>query len=148
MAQHPADHLDANTLRQCVGRGERMTCHMIGYCFVDADLRRNLFQHTIAVGDVGHGQHEIRSSYLALVTGDDALGNAAQFDFERRVGLLPPLDDPQITVERTLDHLLRQTLDVGMGHARETRKYEHIPHLAVTVERELMVHQRLQLGFD
>lgn len=35
-----------------------------------------------------------------------------------------------------------------MGHTREAREYEHVPHLAVTVECELMVHQRLQLRFD
>ena len=35
-----------------------------------------------------------------------------------------------------------------MGHARETRKDEHVAHLAVALECELVVHQRLQLGFD
>lgn len=125
-----------------------MTSAMIGYRLVDADLCRNLFQHPVAIGDVGNGQHEVRVCDLALVAGDDALRDAAQLDFEWRVGLLPPLDDPQIAVERALNHLLRQPLDVGMGHAREAREYEYVPHLAVTVECELMVHQRLQLGFD
>lgn len=107
-----------------------------------------LFQHAIAVGDVGHGQHEVRTRNLALVAGYDALRNTAQFDFERRVGLLPILDDPQIAVERALNHLLRQPLDVGMGHSCEAREDEHVPHFAVALERELMIHQRLQLGFD
>ena len=35
-----------------------------------------------------------------------------------------------------------------MGHTRETGEDEHIAHLAVTVEREFVVHQRLQLRFD
>ena len=35
-----------------------------------------------------------------------------------------------------------------MSHSRKTGKDEHIAHLAVTVEREFVVHQRLQLGFD
>ena len=35
-----------------------------------------------------------------------------------------------------------------MSHPRKTGKDEHIAHLAVTVEREFVVHQRLQLGFD
>ena len=43
-----------------------------------------------------------------------------------RGGLLPILDDPQIAVERALDHLLRQSLDVGMGHARDYRKYDNV----------------------
>lgn len=121
---------------------------MIGYRLVDADLCRNLFQHPVAIGYVGHGQHEVRACDLALVAGDNAFGDAAQFDFERRVGLLPPLDDPQIAVERALNHLLRQPLDVGMGHTRETRKDEHVPHLAVALKHELMIHQCLQFGFD
>ena len=148
MSQHSTDHLDADALRQRVGRGERVAGHMIGYRLVDADLRSDLFQYSVAVGDVGHGQHEVRPRNFTLVTGDDALGNAAQFDFERRVGLLPPLDDPQIAVERTLNHLLRQPLDVGMGHPRKTREDEHVAHLAIALECEFMVHQRLQFGFD
>lgn len=35
-----------------------------------------------------------------------------------------------------------------MSHSRKTGKDEHIAHLAITVEREFVVHQRLQLGFD
>ena len=80
------------------------------------------FQHPVAIGYVGHGQHEVRTRDFTFVAGDDALRNAAQFDFEGRVGLLTPLDNPHVAVERALNHLLRQPLDVGMGHARETRE--------------------------
>ncbi len=87
MPQHPADHLDADALRQRVGRGERVAQTVIGYRLVDADLRRDFFQYPVAVGDVGHGQYEVCPRDLTFVTGNDALGNAAQLDFERRVGL-------------------------------------------------------------
>ena len=75
--QHPADDFDADTLRQRVGRGERVAGHVIGYRLVDADFCRYFLQHPVAVGDVGHGQYEIRPCNFALVAGDDALGNAA-----------------------------------------------------------------------
>lgn len=143
MPQHPTDYLNADALCKCVGRGERVSGHMVGYRLVDADFRNYFLQYAVAVGDVGHGKHEVRSRNFAFVTSDDAFGNAAQFDFERRVGLLAPLDDSQIAVERALDHLLCQSFDVGMGHARETREDEHVPHLAVALECELVIHQRL-----
>ena len=94
MPQHAADDFDADTLRQRVGCGERVAGHMIGYRLVDADLRRNFLQYPVTVGDVGHRQYEVRSRNLTFVTGDDALRNAAQFDFERRARLLPRLNNP------------------------------------------------------
>ena len=93
MPQHAADDFDADTLRQRVGCGERVAGHMIGYRLVDADLRCNFLQYPVTVGDVGHRQYEVRSRDLASVFVDDAFGNAAQFDFERRADLLPFLDD-------------------------------------------------------
>lgn len=67
--QHPADHLDADALCQRVGRRERMAGHMIGYRLVDTDLCRNLFQHAIAVGDVGHGAARVVTRNLAACSG-------------------------------------------------------------------------------
>ena len=93
MPQHPTDHFDANALHQRVGRCERMAPQMVGDRLVDSDLDGDSFQDAVTVGDVGHRQYEVRSRDLASVFVDDAFGNAAQFDFERYVGLLPFLDD-------------------------------------------------------
>lgn len=92
--QHPADDFDADTLHQRVGRGERVAALMIGYRLVDADFCRYFLQHPVAVGDIGHKQYEVRSRDLTFVTGDDALRDAAQFDYERRARLLPLLNNP------------------------------------------------------
>lgn len=75
--QHPADDFDADTLRQRVGRGERVAALMIGYRLVDADFCRYFLQHPVAVGDVGHRQYEVRSCNLTPVLVDNAFCNAA-----------------------------------------------------------------------
>ena len=80
-------------MHQRVGRCERMAPQMVGDRLVDSDLDGDSFQDAVTVGDVGHGQYEVRSRDLASVFVDDAFGNAAQFDFERRADLLPFLDD-------------------------------------------------------
>ena len=87
------DHFDADALHQRVGRGELVAAHVVGDRLVDSDLDGDSFQDAVTVGDVGHRQYEVRSRDLASVFVDDAFGNAAQFDFERRAGLLPFLDD-------------------------------------------------------
>ena len=108
--------------------------------FVDPDLCCYFLQYSVAIGDVGNGQYEIRPCNFALVAGDDALRNAAQFDLEGRAGFLSLFDDPQIPVERALDHLPCQSLDISMSHSRKAGKNEHIPNFAVTVKCKLMVH--------
>ena len=65
--QHPTDHLNTDTLRQRVGRGERVTGSVIGYRLIDDDFCRYFLQHPVAVGDVGHRQYEVRSRDLASV---------------------------------------------------------------------------------
>ena len=92
MPQHPADDFDADSLSQCISRGKRVAPHVKCDRLVDADFCYFL-QYPVAIGDVWYGQYEIRSGNFAFVLVDDAFGNAAQFDFERRADLLPFLDD-------------------------------------------------------
>ena len=117
-----------------------MFCHVKCDRLVDADFCRYFLQYPVAIGDVWYGQYEIRSGNFAFVLVDDAFGNAAQFDLEGRAGFLSLFDDPQIPIERALDHLPCQSLDISMSHSRKAGKNEHIPNFAVTVKCKLMVH--------
>ena len=94
MAEHLGNILNRYVIGKSNRRGERVTCAMERDYFVDPDLCCYFLQYSVAIGDVGNGQYEIRPCNFALVAGDDALRNAAQFDFERRARLLPLLNNP------------------------------------------------------
>ena len=58
--QHPADDFDADSLSQCISRGERVARHVKRDRLVDPDFCCYFLQYPIAIGDVWYGQYELR----------------------------------------------------------------------------------------